>query len=60
MVGNAIRTTQPLTLDLHPTVWKKVVGIESFTLTDIKTSDFIKFKELLYIREAAAASESEE
>ena len=42
-IGNAIRTGAPLSLTLHPVVWKRLVGIEEFTLRDLKYVDFHKY-----------------
>lgn len=42
-IGNAIRTGQPLSLTLHPVVWKRIVGTENFTLRDLKLSSIHEF-----------------
>lgn len=59
-IGNAIRTGQPLSLTLHPVVWKRIVGTENFTLRDLKLSSFHEFNQIDFIREAASNSRSDE
>jgi hypothetical protein len=59
-IGNAIRQGAPLSLNLHPSIWKRLVGQDEFTLRDLKYLDMLAHNELLAIRDAAAMSQSDE
>lgn len=59
-VGYAIRSGQALNLTLHPTIWKRLVGQEDFTLRDLTLFDLHAANELKAIKEAAQAYQTDE
>ena len=52
-VDYAIRTGQPLSLTLHPVIWKRLVGNEEFTMSDLKSFDVNSYQQLRSIVEYA-------
>lgn len=59
-IGNAIRTGAPLSLSLHPVVWKRLIGQEEFSLRDLKYVDYHKYSELVAINDIARICTTEE
>lgn len=49
ILGNAIRTTAPLLIDLHPIVWKQINKNKLYE-EDLKTSDLYRYQMLELIR----------
>jgi hypothetical protein len=59
-IGNAIRQGAPLNLTLHPTLWKRLVGLDELTLNDLKYIDMHSYNELRAIKDTALACQTED
>ena len=53
LMGFAVRSEQTFNIDLHPSIWKKIVGQPIDYETDLETLDVIALKQLKYLRKQA-------